>query len=210
MCGGGGRYEVLDLRRRKVPLQVNFFRWRHFGLVSIQLVSPWTPSYWVFDSWCRLIKYSPFCPKRWNITVVLSDWDDLSVQHFKDIVAFMINTIAHHTMKSVMLGGIIETLRWQFVPNMPHVTENLNNYLCPPPPGVRHMPPTELLTTRLFCRRVSRRGVNEIRNSRWNWFWQVVRQWLFLSACYKFFYNPWNIFILSILYFYFILLFYTW
>jgi hypothetical protein len=26
---------------RKVPLQVNFFRWRHFALESIWLISPW-------------------------------------------------------------------------------------------------------------------------------------------------------------------------
>ncbi len=43
---GGGRYGVLGLRQintcRKVPLQIKFFRWRHFCFgVYIQLVSQW-------------------------------------------------------------------------------------------------------------------------------------------------------------------------
>jgi hypothetical protein len=41
MCKGGG-YGVLGLRRintcRKVPLQVNFFRWRHFLLPAMNLL----------------------------------------------------------------------------------------------------------------------------------------------------------------------------
>ncbi len=40
VCGGG--YGVLGLRQintfRKVPLQVNFFRWRHFALFSMSLI----------------------------------------------------------------------------------------------------------------------------------------------------------------------------
>jgi hypothetical protein len=40
VCGSG--YGVLDLRQidhcRKIPLQVNFFRWRHFALPSMSLI----------------------------------------------------------------------------------------------------------------------------------------------------------------------------
>jgi hypothetical protein len=32
---------MIGWKSRKVPLQVNFFRWRHFALVSIKLISPW-------------------------------------------------------------------------------------------------------------------------------------------------------------------------
>jgi hypothetical protein len=42
VCKGGGGYEVLDLRQintcRKVPLQVNFFRWRPFAPPSMSLI----------------------------------------------------------------------------------------------------------------------------------------------------------------------------
>jgi hypothetical protein len=51
--GGGGGYGILGLRQintcRKVPLQVNFFRW-HFALVSIQLISPCV---WMTDLLCQ-------------------------------------------------------------------------------------------------------------------------------------------------------------
>ncbi len=42
VCKGGGRYDVLGLiqmnTRHKVPLQVKFFRWRHFALPSMSLI----------------------------------------------------------------------------------------------------------------------------------------------------------------------------
>ncbi len=42
VCWGGGGYGVLCLRQintcRKVPLQVNFFRWRHFALPFMSLI----------------------------------------------------------------------------------------------------------------------------------------------------------------------------
>ncbi len=41
MCKGA-RHEILGLRQintcRKVPLQVNFFKWRHFALLSMSLI----------------------------------------------------------------------------------------------------------------------------------------------------------------------------
>ena len=38
---GYHRYSAGVNTCRKVPLQVNFFRWRHFALVSISLMNPW-------------------------------------------------------------------------------------------------------------------------------------------------------------------------
>jgi hypothetical protein len=42
VCLGGGGYGILGLRQintvRKVPLHVNFVRWRHFALPSISLI----------------------------------------------------------------------------------------------------------------------------------------------------------------------------
>jgi hypothetical protein len=46
VCKGKG-YGVLGLRQistcRKVPLQVNFFSWRHFALPSMRLIFLWLP-----------------------------------------------------------------------------------------------------------------------------------------------------------------------
>jgi hypothetical protein len=40
VLGGRGLRQINACR--KVPLQVNFVRWRHFALVSVQLNSPWS------------------------------------------------------------------------------------------------------------------------------------------------------------------------
>ncbi len=44
---------------RKVPLQVNFVRWRHFVLVSIKFISPW------FILFTRTILFH--CEKSWRL-----------------------------------------------------------------------------------------------------------------------------------------------
>ncbi len=48
---GGGLRQINTCR--KVPLHVNFFRWRHFALVSIKLISPWYMAIKAVPNTCR-------------------------------------------------------------------------------------------------------------------------------------------------------------
>ncbi len=60
---GGGGYGFLSLRQvnicRKVPLQVNFFRWWHFALVSNIINSSMNCTIWTVE-WITVKKYTPF------------------------------------------------------------------------------------------------------------------------------------------------------
>ncbi len=59
-CVREGWYGVLGPTQtntcRKVPLQVNFFRWRHFALTSMSLISFYYTSHFQILSWLEVLK----------------------------------------------------------------------------------------------------------------------------------------------------------
>jgi hypothetical protein len=68
VCKGGGGYGVMGFRQiktcRKVPLQVHFFRWRHFALPSISLIC--LQCTWTKENCLLVCILQNMAPKRRN------------------------------------------------------------------------------------------------------------------------------------------------